>query len=105
MDYGSCSDLLATLGIWSPQRPGPRNPTLRRGSREGEPIRGVYLNESDTGLAYFTLNSACILRESEDLWSNLPGDQVAEVDVKNRNIYPQPGKERQALEQLFLGTG
>ncbi len=105
LDYASCSELLATLGIWSPPRPGPRNPTLRRGSREGEPIRGVYLNESGTGLAYFTLNSACTLQGSEGLWSNLPSDQVAEVNAKNRNIYPKPGKEREALEQLFLGTG
>ena len=105
LDYASCRDLLATLGIWSPPRPRRRNPTLRRGSREGEPIRGAYLNESGTGVAYFTLNSACTLQESEDLWSDLPRDQVAEVDVKNRNIYPKAGKEREALEQLFLGTG
>ena len=105
LGYASCSDLLATLDIWSPPRPGPRNPTLRRGTRQGEPIRGVYLNESDSGLAYFTLNSACTIQESKDLWSDLPGHQVAEGDRAKRNIYPKPGKEREALEQLFIGTG
>ena len=105
LGYASCSDLLASLDIWSPPRPRRRNPTLRRGSREGEPIRGAYLNESDAGIAYFTLNSACTLQQSEDLWSDLPSDQVAEGDRTKRNIYPKPGKEREALEQLFLGTG
>lgn len=105
LDYASCGDLLATLGIWSPPRPRPRNPTLRWGNRQGEPIRGAYLNESGSGLAYFTLNSACTLQEREDLWSDLPGDQVAEGDRAKRNIAPKPGKEREALEQLFLGTG
>ena len=105
LGYASCSDLLATLGIWSPPRPGPRNPTLRWGTRQGEPIRGVYLNESDSGLAYFTLNSACTLQESDDLWSGPPGHQAAGGDRSYRNIYPKPGKEREALEQLFLGKG
>ena len=105
LDYGSCRDLLTSIGIWSPPRPGPRNPTLRRGTRQGEPIRGAYLNESDTGLAYFTLNSACTLGPSEGLWSDLSPDQVAGVDVKHRNICPSPGKEREALEQLFQGNG
>ena len=105
LDYGSCSDLLATLGIWSPPRPGPRNPTLRWGTRQGEPIRGVYLNESNTGLAYFTLNSACSLQENQELWSDLPGHQVAEGDRAYRNLRPQSGKEREALEQLFRREG
>ena len=105
LDYGSCCDLLAAIGIWAPRRPGPRNPRLRWGTRQGEPIRGAYLNQSDSGLAYFTLNSRCDLEEDESLWSRLPGDQVAKAHETHKNIYPQPGRERDALQQLFLGKG
>ena len=61
-----------------------------------------YLNETDTGLAYFTLNSACRLKEDENLWVNLPQRSVAEVDKKQRNIYPMNGKEWEALHQLLM---
>jgi len=45
------------------------------------------------------------LEEDERLWSQLPGDQVVKADETHKNIYPQPGRERDALQQLFLGMG
>ena len=104
MNYQVCRQLLADMGIWSPQRPGRRNPRLHWGDRQGHPIRGAYLNETGAGLAYFTLNSRCVLKEDEGLWSNLPLDSVPEKDKAHRNIYPRPGKEQDALHQLFSGS-
>ena len=105
MNYDQCHNLLAAIGIWSPCRPGPRNPRLRWGTRQGEPIRGAYLNQSDYGLAYFTLNSRCDLKEDVSLWAEVRHDLVAKADKNHRSIYPQPGRERDALLQLFLGKG
>ena len=102
MNYRDCRQLLAQMGIWAPAKPGRRNKTLRHGHEQGKPIRGTYLNETDTDRAYFTLNSACRLKEDENLWVNLPQPLVAEVDKKQRNIYPMNGKEREALHQLFM---
>ena len=101
MNYQSLRQLLTDMGIWSPLRPGPRNKTLRWEDEQGKRIPGVYLNETDTDMAYLTLNSASVLNEDEDLWANLPLTMVAEVDKANRNIYPLPGKELEALHQLF----
>ena len=104
MNYQVCSQLLSDMGIWSPRRPGQRSPRLRWGDRQGYPIRGSYLNETAASIAYFTLNSRCVLKEDEDLWSNLPLRLVAEKDKAHRNIYPRGGKERDALHQLFSGS-
>ena len=103
MNYQDCWQLLAEMGIWA--HPGKRGfrPTLRWGhDQNGQPIRGIYLNETDTGTAYFTLNSACLLMVDENLWMNLPQRSVAKADMANRNVYPLPGKEREALHQLFM---
>ena len=90
------------MGIWAPAKPGPRNKTLRWRDEQGQRIRGIYLNETDACLTYFTLNnSASQLKEDGNLWKNLPQRLVAKADKKNRNIYPLPGKEREALRQLF----
>ena len=86
MNYQVCSQLLADMGIWSPRRPGRRNPRLRWGDRQGHPIRGAYLNKTVTDVAYFTHNGKCALKEDEDLWSNLPLGLVAERDKSHRNI-------------------
>ena len=106
MNYQSLRQLLTDMGIWSPLRPGPRNKTLRWEDEQGKRIPGVYLNETetetDTDTAYFTLNSACVLNEDENLWTNLHHRSVAEVDKANRNIYPLQGKEEEALDQLFV---
>ena len=101
MDYQACRQLLADMGIWAPQRPSSRNRTLRWGSREGQPIRGAYLNATDCDVAYFALLSNCDLQEDADLWPHLPAGLAGERDRKHRNILPLSGKERQALEQLF----
>ena len=101
MNYHACRQLLTEMGIWAPLRPGRRNKTLRCGDEQGLCIRGIYLNETDTCKAYFTLNSACRLKEDTNLWVNLPQPLVAEIDKKHRNIYPVNGKEREALYQLF----
>lgn len=105
MNYQGCRRLLADMGIWSPVSPGRRNPRLRWGDREGHPIHGTYLNETAAGVAYFTLNSRCVLKEDEELWSDLPLDSVAEWDKAHRNIYPRTGSERDALHQLLSGRG
>ena len=104
MNYQVCMELLADMGIWSPLRPGPRNRRLRWGDRDGHPIPGAYLNETAAGVAYLTLNSRCVLEEDEELWLDLPTDPAAEWDKAHRNIYPRPGKERDALHQLFSGS-
>ncbi len=101
MNYQGGRQLLTEMGIWAPLRPGLRNKTLLCGDEQGLCIRGIYLNKTDTGRAYFTLNSACRLKEDTDLWVNLPQPLVAEIDKKHRNIYPVNGKEREALHQLF----
>ena len=101
MNYQDCLQLLKDMRIWAPAEPGRRNKTLRWGDEQGQPVPGVYLNETDTAKAYFTLNSACLLKEDENLWANLPQRLVAEKDTANRNLYPLPGKEREALHQLF----
>ena len=103
MNYQDCRQLLAEMGIWAHPRKRGFRPTLRWGhDQNGKRIRGTYLNETDTDLAYFTLNSACRLKEDANLWVNLPQPLVAEVDKKHRNIYPVNGKEREALHQLFM---
>ena len=102
MNYQDCRQLLAQMGIWAPAKPGSRNKTLRWSDEQGQRITGIYLNETDTGRAYFTLNSACHLKEDENLWVNLPQRSVAEVDKKQRNIYPTNGKEWEALHQLLM---
>ncbi len=102
MNYQDCRQLLKDMGIWAPAKLGRRNKTLRWSDEQGQRIRGTYLNETDTGKAYFTLNSACLLKEDENLWTNLPQRLVAEKDTANRNVYPLPGKEREALHQLFM---
>ena len=102
MNYQDCRQLLKDMGIWAPAKPGQRNKTLRWSDEQGQPIPGTYLNETNTGKAYFTLNSACLLKEDENLWTNLPQRSVAEKDTANLNIYPLPGKEREALHQLFM---
>lgn len=104
VNYQGCRQLLADMGIWSPLRPGRFNPRLHWGDQQGQPISGAYLNETDTGVAYFTLNIKCILKEDEEFWSDLPLPLVADRDKAHRNIYPQDGKEREALFQLFLGS-
>ena len=101
MNYRSFSQMLNDIGIWSPLRPGRRNKTLRWGDEQGQSIPGVYLNETETDVAYLTLNSACVLKEDKSLWANLPQQLVAEVDKPNRNIYPLSGKELKALRHLF----
>ena len=59
MNYQDCRCLLADMGIWSPLRPGPRNPRLHLGVIVRVILfRGAYLNETAAGLAYFTLNSS-----------------------------------------------
>ncbi len=101
MNYEACRRLLAAMGIWAPIRPGRFNPRLHWGDRQGQPIPGTYLNETDSGMACFTLNGRCVLKEDGDLWSNLPPRLVAEKDKAHRNIYPKQGKELEALHQLF----
>ena len=104
VNYQFCRQLLADMKIWSPLRPGRFNPRLHWGDRQGRPISGAYLNETDTGVAYFTLNSKCILKEDEEFWSDLPFPLVADRAKAHRNIHPQDGKEREALFQLFSGS-
>ncbi len=104
MNYGVCRRLLSDMGIWSPLRPGPRNPRLHWGDRQGHPFRGTYLNETAADLAYFTLNSRCVLKQDEELWLDLPLGLVAESEKAHRNIYPRLGKERDALHQLLSGS-
>ena len=101
MDYQACRQLLADIGIWAPLRPGRFNPRLHWGDKQGQPIPGTYLNETDSGMAYFTLNGSSVLKGDRDLWSDLPLRLVAERDKPHRNVYPQHGKELEALHQLF----
>jgi hypothetical protein len=101
MDYQACRQLLADMGIWAPQRPSSRNPTLRWDSRDGQPIGGAYLNATDSDVAYFILSGNCDLREDAELWLHLPDGLVGELDKKHRNILPLSGRERQAFQQLF----
>lgn len=103
MNYQYLRQLLAKMGIWAPAKPGRRNPRLHCGDRNVQPIPGTYLNETKTGMAYFTLLSNCALRENKGLWLNLPHELVHKGDEKYRNIYPKHGKERDALLQLFQG--
>ena len=102
MNYQGCRQLLAEIGIWAPLRPERRNKTLRWSDEQGQRIPGIYLNETNTCKAYFTLNTACLLKEDENLWKNLPRRLVAKTDTVKRNVYPLPDKEREALHQLFM---
>ena len=100
--YRECLDLLAGLGVWAPEGPGPRNPSLRWGNnRQGEPIRGIYLNETVSGRAYFTLLPVCKLRPAERVWDYLPMECTPEENTSLRYIFPRPDREREALRQLF----
>ena len=102
MTYRECLELLEGVGVWPPERPGPRNPTLRWGNnRDGEPIRGIYLNATDAGQAYFNLLGNCELKPDETLWPALPIEFIPENDAGIWNISPQVGRERDALRQLF----
>ena len=102
MTYRECLELLEGVGVWAPERPGPRSLTLRWGNnRDGEPIRGIYLNATDAGQAYFTLLRNCQLKPDETLWPALPIELTPENDAGKWNISPQVGRERDALRQLF----
>ena len=101
MNYEGLRQLLADFGIWAPRRPGPRNPRLHWRDRQGQLSAGAYLNETDSGVAYLTLNSRCVLQEDEEFWSKLPDGLAADRDKIHRNIHPREGKERDALLQLF----
>ena len=102
MTYRECLELLEGVGVWAPERPGPRSPTLRRGNnRDGEPIRGTYLNATYADQAYFTLLGNCKLKPDETLWDAFPIEVTPENHAGKWNISPQVGKERDALRQLF----
>ncbi len=103
MDYQDCAQLLEELGVEAPIRPGNRSRTLRWA--DGACIRGIYLNATAAGLAYFTLNTACKLEVDVTLWRNLPGQDVKLQDRRHRNILPRAGREREALRSLLAGPG
>ena len=111
MRYSEMRYCLQVLGVWAPPESGLKNPSLRLGSDgSGAEIEGVYLNETDSGQAYLTLDvdpnlprngKAYEQAMGSGHWNELPVGALRGEHI--RHVYLIDDNNCRALRDLVVG--